>query len=374
MPSSVSKDRLLSLDMFRGLTIAGMILVNDPGNWSHVYAPLRHAKWDGCTPTDLVFPFFVFIVGVSMYFSLGKYNHEISGEAVRKIAIRTMLIFIAGLLLTWFPFYQKPIEELRIMNVLQRIALAYGFGSIIALLTPRLMLWYVIAGILLFYWWAMWTFGGPTPLSLEDNLARALDLKILGASHLYQGYGVPFDPEGLFHTIPTIATALLGYQAGRLVKAKKDRKELVRILLLAGVLGCGIGLVWDIGFPINKPIWSSSYVVFTAGLAAIVLGVAIEYYDVRDGRIGRMFLEVFGTNAFFAYVLHSLVGKISYTLFSWTTVDGQSNHPLNWVYRNIFAGPFGDGEFASLMYAISYVALCWAITWLLYRKRIFIKL
>ena len=374
MPSAVNKNRLPSLDMFRGLTIAGMILVNDPGTWSHVYAPLRHASWDGCTPTDLIFPFFVFIVGVSMYFSLSKYDHAISTEAIRKIAIRTALIFLIGLFLTWFPFYQTPISQWRIMNVLQRIALAYGAGSVIALLTPRSALWYAIGAILMFYWWAMWTFGGESPFSLEGNFARALDLKIFGADHLYQGYGVPFDPEGLFHSIPSVATVLLGYQAGRLIKSIPERKEIVRLLLIAGTLGCGLGLAWDLAFPINKPIWSSSYVVFTGGLAAICLGLCVEYYDVRGGKIGRTFLEVFGTNALFAYVLHGMLSKISYTMLAWETEQGQGTHPLNWIYQNVFAATFGDGEFASFTYALFYVGLCWAITWVLYQRKIFVKL
>ncbi|PHI19100.1 hypothetical protein CEQ90_14380 [Lewinellaceae bacterium SD302] len=375
MSSTLGQSRLLSLDMFRGLTIAGMILVNDPGSWSHVYAPLRHASWDGCTPTDLVFPFFVFIVGVSMFFSLGKYDHQLNGEALRKIGKRTVLIFLIGLFLTWFPFYQKPFSEYRIMNVLQRIALAYGFGSVIALLVPARALWSVIGGILLFYWGSMWALGSiGDPFSLEGNFARWLDLSIMGPDHLYQGYGIPFDPEGLFHSIPAVATALLGYQTGRLIKSTPERTDLVRYLLIAGTLACGLGLFWDLGFPINKPIWSSSYVVYTAGLAAIVLGLCVQYYDVYGGRIGRTFLEVFGTNALFAYVLHGFIAKISYSLLSWEDADGGSSHPLNWIYQKVFAGLFGDGNFASLLYAICYVLLCWGITYLLYRKRIFVKI
>lgn len=371
---SFNQSRLLSLDTFRGLTIAGMILVNDPGTWAHVYAPLRHASWDGCTPTDLVFPFFVFIVGVSMFFSLGKYDHQLSKDAVLKILKRSASIFLIGLFLTWFPFYHKPFAEYRIMNVLQRIAIAYGAGSIIALLLPARSLWYAIGGMLLFYWGSMWMFGASeAPFSLEGNFARYLDLKVLGADHLYQGYGIPFDPEGLFHCIPTIATVLLGYQTGRLIKSTPDRKELVRLLLIAGVLACGIGLLWDLVFPINKPIWSSSYVVYTGGLAAIVLGLCMEYYDVRGGTTGKTFLRVFGTNALFAYVLHGFLAKVSYSLLSWQTASGESTHPLAWVYQNVFANLFGDGEFASLLYAICYVLLCWSITYLLYRKRIFLK-
>lgn len=372
--STLGGNRLMSLDMFRGLTIAGMILVNDPGSWSHVYAPLLHASWEGCTPTDLVFPFFVFIVGVSMFFSLRKYDYQPNRQALLKIGKRTVLIFVVGLLLTWFPFYYKPVAEYRIMNVLQRIALAYGAGALLVLLLRGRNLWVAIGSILLAYWGAMWAFGGAEPYSLEDNFARAVDLKLFGADHLYQGYGIPFDPEGVFHSLPAVATVLLGFQTGRLVKGTADRTTLVRLLLLAGVLGVGLGLFWDLAFPINKPLWSSSYVVYTAGLAAIVLAVCVEYYDVRGGRIGKTFFEVFGTNALFAYVLHGLIAKTSYILLPWETADGGSTHPLRWAYDNVFAFLLGDGKFASLLYAIAYVGLCWGITYLLYRKRIFIKL
>lgn len=373
--STLGGNRLLSLDVFRGLTIAGMILVNDPGTWSHVYSPLRHASWDGCTPTDLVFPFFVFIIGVSMYFSLSKFNHQLSRATALKILKRTALIFAIGLFLTWFPFYQKPFGEWRIMNVLQRIALAYGAAAFIGILTPKKTLWWVIGGILLFYWGAMWYGGGgDDPFSLATNLARQIDLTILGADHLYGGYGIPFDPEGLFHSIPTVATALLGFQAGRLIKETPDRSVLVKNLLIAGVLGIGLGLLWDLVFPINKPIWTSSYVVYTAGIGACILALCMEYYDVRGNSRAKTFFEVFGTNALFAYVLHGFLVKVSYSLLSWETADGSSMHPLSWVYHNLFAGVLGDGKFASLLYALAYVGLCWVITYFLYRRRIFIKL
>ncbi|MEM9836032.1 MAG: DUF5009 domain-containing protein [Bacteroidota bacterium] len=366
--------RLLSLDAFRGFTIAGMILVNDPGTWAHVYPPMRHASWDGCTPTDLVFPFFVFIMGVSMYFSLSKYNHQLSSATARKILKRTALIFLVGLLLTWFPFYHKAVSDYRIMNVLQRIALAYGAAAFIGILMPSRALWYVIGGILLFYWWAMWAFGGgPDPFSLETNFARALDLKILGESHLYGGYGIPFDPEGLFHSIPTVGTALIGFQIGRLIKLTENRSELVKKLLIYGLIGIGLGLLWDMVFPINKPLWSSSYVLYTAGLGSCLLGLFMEFYDLQKRTFAKTFLVVFGTNAIFAYVLHGLLFKISYSVFRWDTASGGRQHPFGWVYQNVFAEVLGNNAFASLVYAMTYVFLCWGITYLLYRRKIFLK-
>lgn len=372
--SALGRDRLLSLDAFRGFTIAGMILVNTPGTWSHVYAPLRHAAWHGCTPTDLVFPFFVFIVGVSMYFSLSKFNHQLSRATSIKILKRTLLIFVVGLLLTWFPFYNKAISDYRIMNVLQRIALAYGAAAFLGILLRPQQLWGAIAVILVGYWGAMWAFGGLDPYTLEDNFARAVDVAILGENHLYGGFGIPFDPEGLFHSIPAVATALLGYQAGRLIKNTPDRNLLVKNLLLWGIGGIALALLWNMSFPINKPLWTSSYVLYTAGIAAVVLGFFMQYYDVQGGRRGKNFLEVFGTNALFAYVLHGLLFKISYHLFRWEMADGSSMHPMSWFYQKALAAVFGDGAFASLLFALLYVLLCWLVTRELYKRRIFIKL
>ncbi|MEL6143655.1 MAG: hypothetical protein AAFU67_18800, partial [Bacteroidota bacterium] len=283
-------------------------------------------------------------------------------------------IFAIGLFLTWFPFYHKPFSEWRIMNVLQRIALAYGAAAFIGILTPKKALLYVTVAILLFYWGMMWALGGgEDPYSLETNFARAVDLAILGEDHLYGGYGIPFDPEGLFHSLPAVATALLGFRVGRLIKETPDLKNLIRYTMIAGIIGIQIGLIWDLVFPINKPIWTSSYVLYTAGIAAVILSFCMEYYDLRKGRIGRTFLVVFGTNALFAYVLHGLLFKISYYLFRWEMAEGGIGHPLSWIYQNIFAGILGDGKFASLCYALAYVGLCWGITYLLYRRRIFIK-
>ncbi len=372
--SVVNSDRLLSLDAFRGLTIAGMILVNTPGTWSHVYAPLRHADWHGCTPTDLVFPFFVFIVGVSMFFSLSKYNHQLSRDTALKILKRAALIFAVGLFLTWFPFYNKPLSEYRIMNVLQRIALAYAAAAFIGILLPYRQRWGAIAVILIGYWGSMWAFGSLDPYTLEGNFARLVDLALLGEKHLYGGFGIPFDPEGLFHSIPTVATALLGYQAAYLVKNSSDRERLVKNLLLWGIGGIFLGLAWNLSFPINKPLWTSSYVVYTAGLAAVVLAFCMQYFDLSGGRRAKTFLEVFGTNALFAYVLHGLLFKISAYLLRWETTDGGSNHPLNWFYQKVVAGLLGDGPFASLVFALLYVLLCWLITRELYKRKIFIKL
>lgn len=186
--------RLVSLDIFRGMTIAFMIIVNTPGSWQYVYPPLQHAKWHGCTPTDLVFPVFLFIVGISSYFSMKKYGNELNGSSLLRIFRRTLTIFAVGLFLNIFPYFGRDYSTLRIMGVLQRIALAYGIGSIICLSVRREYLWIVVAFILLLYWGLLAFFGGTDPYSLESNFATTVDTAILGQSHLYKGFGIPFDP------------------------------------------------------------------------------------------------------------------------------------------------------------------------------------
>ena len=212
-----SKGRLVSLDIFRGMTIAFMIIVNTPGSWKYVYPPLRHAQWHGCTPTDLVFPFFLFIVGVSLWFSMKKYGQELNSRSLFRILRRTVTIFALGLFLAIFPHFTRDYSTLRIMGVLQRIAIAYFFGAIICLTVNRDYLWIVIAVILIGYWIILALLGGTDPYSIEGNFAGRIDAAILGKNHLYKGFGVPFDPEGLFSTLPAICTVLIGYYAGELL-------------------------------------------------------------------------------------------------------------------------------------------------------------
>ncbi len=365
--------RYLSLDFFRGLTIALMIVVNTPGTWEHVYAPLRHAKWHGCTPTDLVFPFFLFIVGVAVWFSFSKFNQQLTPTLTRKILRRTALIFLIGLALNAYPFYDKNWSELRIMGVLQRIALAYGLAAFLCVLLKKKQLVGAAGVLLVGYWAAMWFGGGGHPYSLEDNLARYIDLAVFTAPHLYKGFGIPFDPEGLFSTLPSAVTVILGYLTGSLIAEKGANKgDLIYDLLWYGTTLGAFGLLWSLTFPINKPLWTSSYVLYVGGLAMIFLAVCVWALDVKGWRsIAKPFL-VFGANPLFAYVLSGVVVK-TLAFIKYTDAAGETHGGSYWIYKNIFY-PIESAELGSLLFALAYTALIWALCWVLYRRKIFVKI
>jgi predicted acyltransferase len=231
-----TQQRYLALDVFRGLTIATMITVNNPGSWSHIYAPLKHSAWHGCTPTDLVFPFFLFIVGVSAFFSFKKYETKLTGASFLKILKRTALIFLIGLFLNSFPQWMTDWPKLRILGVLQRIAMAYFFGSLIVLAVKRKYLPWISLAILLAYWGILWFFGGDDPYSLAGNIAPKFDSFIIGESHLYKGFGLVFDPEGLLSTIPAIVTVIIGFIAGGVISETEKQKVPVKMILYGVVL------------------------------------------------------------------------------------------------------------------------------------------
>ena len=367
------KARLLSLDVFRGMTIAFMILVNTPGSWAHVYPPLLHAKWHGVTPTDLVFPFFLFIVGVSLFLSSCKFHHQLTGKATQKVIKRTLLIFLIGLALHWFPFKRSP-ETVRIMGVLQRIALAYGLAALVCLWLPLKQLWKAGLALLLGYWALMWGFGGEDPYSLTDNLARKIDLALLGENHLYGGFGIKFDPEGLFSTLPAMVTVMLGYYAGSMIKASQDHQKLIKNMLLTGVLLIFLGLAWNIYFPLNKPLWTSSYVVYTAGIAFCFLAVLMEIIDVRGYTRWTKPFQVFGLNPLIIYVLSGLIVKIILFMIKWEDAAGKTRNAYSWFYNEVFlALTPSQPKLASLFFALTIVGFCWLFGYVLYRKKIVIK-
>ena len=363
--------RYLALDVLRGMTVALMILVNTPGSWSHIYAPLKHAVWHGCTPTDLVFPFFLFVVGVSMFFSFSKYNNSLNRETLLKIGKRTLLIFAIGLFLNSFPQWTTDYSTLRILGVLQRIALAYGIGAVIILASPRKYLPFIGVAILIFYWALMYFLGGSDPFSLEGNATIPFDSAILGVNHLYKGFGIPFDPEGLLSTIPAIGTVIFGYLVGSVVNVT-EKKLVPKRLVLLGVAAIVAGLAWGLFFPINKPIWTSSYVLYTAGWACLVLAFLIWIIDLKGYSNWTSFFVVFGMNPLFIFALSGLWAKIMGRLIHFTDPDGKVISASAKLYRDFFLPLAGEIN-GSLLFAISHVVIFWLIGYVLYKKKIFIK-
>ena len=349
-----------------------MILVNMPGSWSHVYAPLRHAKWHGCTPTDLVFPFFLFIVGVAMTYSFRKYDHRLSSAAIKKIVKRTALIFLIGLFLSAFPF-QKALSNLRILGVLQRIAIAYGIAALLYLTLDRIRLIVLSALVLIGYLLLLLAFGQGDPFALETNLVRAIDLKILGENHVWGGFGIPFDPEGLLSTLPAVVTVILGTLTGQMIQSASHLRSAVPRILLAGGAATVLGQLWGLAFPINKALWTSSYVLYTAGLAMLFLAVLLWFIDVRGYRRWAYPFVVLGMNPLFLYALSAIWVRTYIYLIRFETADGTDMNVYKWLYQSIFV-PIAGSLNGSLLFAISHVFLFWLILLVLYKKRIFIKI
>ena len=364
------KKRFESLDVLRGITIAAMILVNTPGSWSHVYPFLLHADWVGCTPTDLVFPFFLFIVGSSMAFSFKKYGFRLSRELAIKILRRTFLIFLIGLLLNLYPFYNKSPESWRIMGVLQRIALSYGVGAFLVVLFNRRWLIYISALVLLLYWLLLST-AGVGAYALETNLVRSIDLAVFGSTHVYGGFGIPFEPEGLLSTIPAIVTVLIGYLASAHIRDHVEDKRLILHLISSAVILICLGLLWGMTFPIIKPLWTSSYVLYTAGFAILCWALLIWIIDFKGLKRGFFFFKVYGMNALFVFVLSVIWVK---TLFLFEIEFGtEVINAYRWIYLAIMKPAFGDLN-GSLAFAITHILVYWTIIWYMYRRKIFVKI
>lgn len=367
-----SAQRYLALDVLRGITIATMITVNTPGSWASIFAPLEHSKWHGCTPTDLVFPFFLFVVGVSMFFSFSKYDNSLNKESLLKIGKRTLLIFAIGLFLNSFPQWMTDYTKLRIMGVLQRIAIAYGVGSLIVLAVQRKYLPYVGAAILLMYWGILSFFGGSDPYSLAGNVTIPFDTSILGESHLYKGFGIPFDPEGLLSTIPAIVTVILGYLTGSIIR-QTEKIKVPRKLAVYGIGAVVAGFLWGLLFPINKPLWTSSYVLYAAGWALLVLALLIWVIDLKGYSKWTSFFVVFGMNPLFIFALSGLYAKSITRFIHVKEPDGTVVNGYTWLYQHIFVPLSSDPKISSLLFALTHIVLFWMIGWVLYKKKIFIK-
>jgi len=356
--------RYIALDALRGLTIALMILVNTPGSWSYVYPPLLHARWHGLTPTDLVFPFFMFIVGSAMFFAFKKQKFQLDATLAFKVIKRGFLIFLIGFLLNIYPFTGDP-DTWRIMAVLQRIGLAYIFAAFIVLTLSRMGVLLVSAAILIGYHLMMISVGDGA-YALETNLVRQVDLIVLGANHVYGGFGVPFDPEGLLSTIPSIVSVLFGFEVTRFISQIADKKESMVKLIQLGILGLVAGLLLDFIIPINKALWTSSYVIYTAGYACLTLAFFVFLIDIKKVEKPVTPLLVYGTNPLFIYVL-SWVWVASYGFF---TVGDQGLH--SFMFTSLAS--VMPEKFASFVFAFAHVAFFWWCSKWLYERKIFIKI
>lgn len=360
--------RLVSLDAFRGLTIAGMILVNNPGSWGHVYAPLRHAAWHGWTPTDLVFPFFLFIVGVAMTFSLPKQRELLGRTGIyAKILRRAAILFALGLLLNSFPEFH--LGTLRIAGVLQRIAVVYLAAAILFLETERRVQLALVGTILIGYWVALALLPvpghGAGQLTPEGNVASWIDRQLL-PGRLWQG---TWDPEGLGSTPAALATTMLGVFAGYWIRSGRARDEIAAGMFTAGWGLLVAGLAWNLTLPINKNLWTSSYVLFTAGAALEGLACCYWVIDARGHRRWAWPAVVFGVNALAVYVLSSLVARALYRV----VLPGPGEVTANrWLYQHLFL-PWAPPEIASLAYAMAYLGIWWGLMVALYRKGIWLR-
>jgi predicted acyltransferase len=401
--------RYYSLDVFRGATVAFMIVVNNPGSWSHLFSPLGHAKWHGLTPTDLVFPFFLFAVGNAMAFVIPRLRAEGDSIFWRKVITRTALIFLIGLFLNWFPFVRWQDGELvargwtwlnpegnlmgvRIPGVLQRIAFCYFFAAIIIYFTkPKGAV--ITSAILLVGYWALCLSGNPAdPYTLEGWFGTAVDKAVFGEAHMYHGEGVAFEPEGLMSTIPAVVEVVLGYlfsyylisggksetPSATYQKTESTIYKTLSLLFIGAALLLFAGYCWGLVFPINKKIWTSSYVLFTSGLATLILCTLIYFIEVKNYR-GALasFFEVFGKNPLFIYALSGLIPRLSGLMRFGEYVNeaGEKSYqtPMSWYYDNIAANIPGPPEFGSLFYAISFMVLLWAIGYWMNKKKIYVR-
>jgi predicted acyltransferase len=366
--------RLLSLDVFRGLTMASMVIVNNPGDWGNVYGPLLHAPWNGWTPTDLIFPFFLFIVGVSLTLSRS------TATSWGRIARRAVLIFLLGLLLSGIPRF--PFPTWRIPGVLQRIAVCYLAAAVLYRTTRRdgrspgrqaVLLASWAAFFMLAYWalvsWVPARGGVAGDLSPAGNLGGFVDRTLIGINHLYQRR--PWDPEGILSTVPAIGTALLGCVAGLCLGSSATPTKKSLLLAAGGAALVAVGLAWNEVFPINKNLWTSSYVAFTAGAAALVLAGCYWFIDVRGRKAWTKPFEILGVNAIALFVLSALLAKL--LMYAHVTTSGGIT-TLGALFYSRCYEPIASPKNASLLFALTHLAVMFAILLVMYRRRLFVKL
>jgi len=372
-------DRFLSLDVFRGMTICFMIIVNTPGSGATPFAPLMHATWNGLTPTDLVFPSFLFAVGNAMSFSHQKYIDLPHQTALIKILKRAFLIFLLGYLLYWFPFFKLtgdghitsfPISQTRIMGVLQRIALCYLFASLLLRYLSAKKIILISLLILIGYWAILLVFGDrQNPFSLTGNACMYLDKFVFNETHLYHENGVAFDPEGILGTLPAIVNVIIGFFAGKFIQEKGKGYESMAKLLLIGALFIFVALCWNMVFPINKSLWTSPFVLITTGIDLTVIGMLIYFIEIKPGYNVKWvdFFVAFGKNPLFIYIVSAVIRIIlnriridhRTTIYEWINIV---------IFQKIVPGPIG-----SLLFALCFVFFCWGIVWYMDKRKIYVR-
>ena len=414
MPDIASKtilvnQRYLSLDVFRGATVAFMILVNNPGTWTHIYAPLEHASWHGLTPTDLVFPFFLYAVGNAIAFVLPRLRAAGGTVFWKKVVKRTLLIFLIGTFLNWFPFSRwedgslvfrgwewtksnGEIGGIRIAGTLQRIAICYFLASIVVYYT-KARTSAVIGGLILLVYWLLCIAMNPSdPYSFQGWFGKAIDLKVFGAAHVYHGDGVAFENEGIVSTFPAVVSVIIGFIVGDYIRRRgKDTYGIkpdattvhpiyktISVLFTTAVGLLLVGYIWSLFFPLNKKIQSSSFILTTAGLATLLLSTLVYLVEAKNKKGGwAKFFAVFGKNALFIYALSEMIGE----LFNFIRIPGGINEskqlsyqsPLEWFYQHICAKIPDPQENGSLLYAVCIVLFLWLIAYWLDKKKIYIK-
>lgn len=389
-PAKKKSSRILALDIMRGITIAGMILVNNSGG-PGTYAPLQHAQWNGLTPTDLVFPFFMFIMGISTYISLRKFDFKPSWPLIGKIVKRTMLIFLIGMFLAWLSMFVKGIAvegrtlidatlrfgDIRILGVLPRLAICYGAGSILAITLKHKWLPVTIAAILILYGIALLIGNGYAPD--ETSILSRADRAVLTDAHMYYTHidhvKIPIDPEGVLSTIPSIAHVMIGFWCGMLMMGTADNRERITKLFIVGTILTVAGWLLSYGLPLNKKVWSPTFVLTTCGLAASTLALLIWIIDIKGKKRWSRFFEVFGVNPLFLYsVAWVLAIFLGLKCFPDAAAPDGVYSIKSWIYYNLLMPLTGNQSLSALIYALAFVGINWLIGLPLYRRKIYIKI